>query len=220
MDEKLRLEAVIFDMDGLLIDTETLVRLTWQQAATDCGVDLDDALFLRLVGRTRRDTHAILVETFGEAFALDAFQTRCTARWEECIAETGIPLKRGVGELLDRLDEIAMPRAVATSTGREAAVRSLALAGVLDRFSHLVTGDQVERGKPAPDIFLRAASLLGVEPARCLVLEDSPYGVMAAHAAGMVPVMVPDLVAPTDEIARLAYAVLGSLDEVWPIIRS
>jgi HAD superfamily hydrolase (TIGR01509 family) len=220
VDRKLRLEAVIFDMDGLLIDTETLVRVTWRQAATDCGLDLDDALFLSLVGRTRRDTHEILQSAFGDDFALDTFVARCTARWEACIAETGIPLKPGARELLDRLDEIDMPRAVATSTGREGAVRSLELAGVLDRFPHLVTGDQVERGKPAPDIFLRAASLLGVEPARCLVLEDSPYGVMAAHAAGMVPVMVPDLVAPTDEIARLAYAVLGSLDEVWPIIRS
>lgn len=218
MDRTIRIEAVVFDMDGLIIDTETLARLTWRQAAADCGLDLDDALFGTLVGRTRRDSNAILQAAFGEGFALDAFRLRCSEHWEVCIAERGIPLKPGVVELLDLLDEVGLPRAVATSTTRAGAERSLALAGVLDRYPVLVTGDQVERGKPAPDIFLRAAEVLAVDPARCLALEDSPYGIMAAHAAGMVPVMVPDLVLPTEEIESLAYRVVASLHDVRALV--
>jgi len=218
VDRELAFGAVIFDMDGLLIDTEAIARFAWQQAAADCGVDLDDALFAKLVGRTRHDSNEILQTAFGAGFSLAAFRARCAARWEARLAETGITLKPGARELLDHLDTEGTPRAVATSSFRESALRSLALAGVLDRFPHLVTGDQVERGKPAPDIFLRAAEVLGVAPAGCLVLEDSLYGIMAAHAAGMVPVMVPDLVEPTEEVARLAHRILPSLHHVLALL--
>ncbi len=217
-DAPIDIRAVVFDMDGLILDTETLVRITWQRAAVDCGVDLDDALFLQLVGRNRRDSSEILQRRFGDTFAMEAFRTRCGEHWDLCIAESGIALKPGLVELLDRLDELGLPHAVATSTGYEGARRSLGVAGVLDRFPVIVTGDQVERGKPAPDIFLRAAELLAVDPARCLALEDSPYGVMAAHAAGMTPIMVPDLVRPTDEIARLTYRIVSSLHDVLELL--
>jgi len=214
------IRAVVFDMDGLLIDTERLARETWRQAAADCGVDLDDTLFASLIGRTRRDSGAILRERWGETFSIDAFRARCTTRWEACVAESGIPLKPGAAELLDYLDAIRMPRAVATSTGIAGAERSLALAGVIDRLPVVVTGEQVERGKPAPDIYLLAASRLGVDPARCLALEDSIYGMLAAHAAGMAAVMVPDLVEPTDEIAGLAYRVVDSLADVRALLEA
>jgi HAD superfamily hydrolase (TIGR01509 family) len=206
--------AVIFDMDGLLLDTEALARRTWGEAAADCGVDLDDALFASLIGRTRRESGAMLEEAFGSSFSLELFRMRCGERWTACIVETGIPVKTGAMELLDTLDAAGLPRAVATSTSREGARRSLETAGILERFDHVVTGDMVERGKPAPDIFLLAAERLGVEPERCVVLEDSHYGVMAAHAAGMSPIMVPDLLAPTEEIERLAVAVVTSLHDV------
>src|SRR5688572_15685366 len=181
--------AVVFDMDGLMLDTEHMARETWGLAAADCGLDLDDELFLRLVGRTRRDSAEILREAWGAETSFDDFRTRCSEHWEAVVATRGIPVKPGLLELLDFLDEAGLPRAVATSTGGAGAERSLRLAGVIDRVDYIVSGDQVERGKPSPDIFLRAAERLGIAPAHCLVLEDSLYGVMAAHAAGMVPVM-------------------------------
>lgn len=216
--ESLDVRAVIFDMDGLLLDTEQLARLTWQRAARDCGVDLDDALFVQLIGRTRRDSNAILERAWGSAVPLDTFRTRCSELWEEVIANRGIPVKTGVSELLDLLDAIPLPRAVATSTGRAAAERCLRMVGLLARFDHLVTGDQVERGKPAPDIFLHAAERLEAAPETCLVLEDSLLGITAAHAAGMIPVMVPDLVPPTDEIERIAYRIATSLHDVHALL--
>lgn len=209
-----RVEAVVFDMDGLLLDTEVLARRTWGQAASDCGFALDDALFNRLIGRTRRESDAILAEAFGDAFSLDDFRRYCSTHWESCLETDGMPVKRGVGDLLDLLDEAAVPRAVATSTTRHGAERSLSLAGLRDRFEHVVTGDMVERGKPAPDIYLLAAERIGVDPAWCLALEDSHYGIMAAHAAGMMPIMVPDLLPPTEEIERLTIAIATSLDDV------
>ncbi|HQR38885.1 MAG TPA: HAD family phosphatase [Blastocatellia bacterium] len=210
---------MIFDMDGLLLDTESLAQRSWQQAAGDCGFELDDSLFLRLIGRTRRDSAEILASAVGDGFRLDEFRTRCRVRWEEVIAIDGIPLKPGVVELLDHLEAVGIGSAVATSTGFASAERALEIAGVRERFPLLVTGDQVENGKPAQDIFLKASELVAVAPAQCLVLEDSPYGIMAAHAAGAIPVMVPDLVAPTPEIERLAWRIVPSLHEVLELIR-
>jgi HAD superfamily hydrolase (TIGR01509 family) len=201
-------------MDGLLLDTERMARQTWRDAAVDCGFDLDDDLFLRLIGRTRQDSSAIMAAAIGDAFDAGVFRERCRHHWEALVQSEGIPLKPGVVELLDHLDAVGLGAGVATSTGRASAERSLETAGVRARFSVLVTGDEVERGKPAPDIFLRAAERLSAPPPNCLVLEDSVYGVMAAHAAGAVPVMVPDLVAPTPDVERLAWRVVGSLLEV------
>jgi HAD superfamily hydrolase (TIGR01509 family) len=210
----IEIDAVVFDMDGLLIDTEALAQRTWGLAAADCGFDLDEALFKELIGRTRRESGEILERAFGSGFLLDEFRRRCSHHWEACLEAGGIPLKPGVVELLDMLDEVSFPRAVATSTGRAGAERSLSLAGIRERFVHIVSGDMVERGKPEPDIYLLAAERIGVAPSRCLALEDSHLGVRAAHAAGMTTVMVPDLLPPTDEIARLAHAIVPSLHEV------
>lgn len=205
-------------MDGLLLDTEALAKVSWQQAAADCGFELDDPLFVRLIGRTRRDSNEILAAAIGAGYDACAFRERCRARWHELIAVRGIPLKPGVHEVLDHVEAAGIRTVVATSTGRASAERALEIAGVRARLPWIVTGDEVENGKPAPDIFLRAATLVEVEPAACLVLEDSVYGIIAAHAAGAIPVMVPDLVPPTPEVERLAWRIVGSLFEVPPLI--
>ena len=214
----IEIDAVVFDMDGLLLDTESLAQRTWGLAAVDCGFDLDETLFKQLIGRTRRESGEILERAFGSGFLLDEFRRRCSHHWEDCLASGGIPVKPGAEELLDLLDEVALPRAVATSTGRAGAERSLSLAGLLDRFDHVVSGDMVERGKPEPDIYLLAAERLDVDPSRCLALEDSHLGVRAAHAAGMTTIMVPDLLPPIEEIERRTHAIVPSLHEVRGIL--
>ncbi len=205
--------AVIFDMDGLMLDTERMAHRLWTAVATELGFDLRDELFLQLVGRTRADTDGILTRELGPSFPLTAFRQICTERWLAEISRTGIARKAGLLELLDTIDETDVRTAVATSTRRVGADRSLAAAGIDGRFHCIVTGDEVRRGKPAPDIFLLAAERLEVEPRECVVLEDSLYGIRAAHAAGMIPVMVPDLVPPTDDVRALAHRVVQSLVE-------
>ena len=205
--------AVIFDMDGLMLDTERMAYRLWTAVATELGFDLHDELFLRLVGRTRVDTDEILTRELGPSFPLTHFRETCTVRWLDEIGRNGIPRKEGLLELLETIDRSAVRTAVATSTRRAGADRSLEAAGIAGRFDYVVTGDEVRRGKPAPDIFLLAAERLDVEPHSCGVLEDSVYGIQAAHAAGMIPVMVPDLVPPTDDVCSIAHRVVRSLVE-------
>lgn len=205
--------AVIFDMDGLMIDTERMARRLWTAVATELGFDLRGDLFLQLVGRTRVDTDGILVRELGPSFPLDIFRSTCTERWLDEIERSGIARKDGLLELLEAIDATNIRTAVATSTRRVGADRSLAAAGIAGRFHHVVSGDEVVRGKPAPDIFLRAAEKLNVEPGACVVLEDSRYGIQAAHAAGMIPIMVPDLVPASDDVRALAHRVVESLHE-------
>jgi HAD superfamily hydrolase (TIGR01509 family) len=211
------IDAVIFDMDGLILDTEPLYRRVWQAAAGECGYRLSDAYFLRLVGRRSADCRRMLLEDFGPQFPLERVLD-CARRHHKRAFNGPIPLKSGLIELLDDLDRRRLRRAVATSTDRRRASTQLGAAGLLERFEHLTTGDEVEHGKPAPDIFLAAASKLGVPPNHCLVLEDSEPGIAAAHAAGMMPVMVPDLLQPCDTTRMQCRAVLPSLHQVCALL--
>lgn len=192
--------AVIFDMDGLMLDTEAIARLAWKKGGADLGHEVTDEQFARFIGRTSADTEAMLVDLFGPSFSLAELRSRITHHWDAHIEQHGIARKPGLVELLDFLHTQPVRKAVATSTRREAAIPKL--AGLDHYFDVIVTGDEVRKGKPAPDIFLLAASRLGVDPADCLVLEDSLPGVRGAKAAGMHVIMVPDLVAPTPEVAH------------------
>jgi beta-phosphoglucomutase-like phosphatase (HAD superfamily) len=210
----MHIRAVILDMDGLMLDTEAIAREVWSCAAADCGFEMSEEVFLSLVGRTRMDSDSILQEHFGVDFSMDEFGRACRERWNLAVAQRGIPVKRGLPELLDFLETAGIPSGVATSTARADAERSLEIAGLAGRVPCLATGDEVLNGKPAPDIFLLAAERLGVLPESCLVLEDSRNGIRGAHASGAVPVMVPDLIEPGPEIERLAFRIFPSLVEV------
>jgi beta-phosphoglucomutase-like phosphatase (HAD superfamily) len=218
---RIGIEAVILDMDGLMLDTERLYKLAWQSAAADLGFHLDDAFYFTLVGRTNEAGERMLAERFGAKFAVATFRDRWAAQWRQDVERSGIPYKAGLAELLDYLAAEAIPVAVATSSDRGYADFSLRMAR-LDplAFAAMVTGDQVgkERGKPAPDIYLATARRLGVEPARCLAVEDSNAGVLSARAAGMVAVQVPDVTPPSAEARAAAFRVLTSLHEVIPVL--
>lgn len=214
MNAHLQLAALIFDMDGLMLDTERLARSAWQRAMADWNAALPDALYLLLVGRDEQGTVAILQEAYGAEFPVRQVRQRKQQYFEEHIARHGVPVKPGLMELLDFADALSLPKAVASSTETEPALRKLAVAGIAGQFGAIVCGDQVQNGKPAPDIFLEAAARLRVPPAGCLVLEDSEPGVRAAHAAGMLAIMVPDLKSPSEDVAALAHRVLPSLHHV------
>ncbi len=210
------IDAVIFDMDGLMLDTEPIYKLAWQRAAADLGCDLHDELYFTLIGRTNADGEALLRAAFGPTFAVDAFRQRWAAYWYDQIATSGAPMKAGLDEVLRLLDEQRIPKAIATSSNRDDAV--FVLKDLANRFDVLITGHDVAHGKPAPDIFVLAARRLGVAPARCLVLEDSEAGITAAHRAGMLAIMIPDLKHPSPEVAALAYRVCRSLHDVRDLL--
>jgi len=201
-------------MDGLLLDTEQLSARAWQEAALAHGAQFDRALVLRLVGHNFADCSALVRAHYAHPYPVDAVLGSWHAAYDAIVERDGIALKAGVHEVLDWLDHAQLPRAVATSTRRARAESKLAQAGLLARFDALVGGDEVARGKPAPDLPLEAARRLDVEPEGCVVLEDSHPGVRAALAAGMSVFMVPDLVEPSPELHAAGALVVRSLHEV------
>jgi len=206
-------DAVIFDMDGTLLDTELVFKTIVFDVAGSLGYEMTEAVHLAMVGSSHEASNAMLVETYGVSFPYAVFDEKCREMMHERMAET-VPVKAGARELLLELKARGLPRAVATSSRSQHAFGHLGRAGLLDLFDTIVARDDVENPKPHPEPYLLAAARLGYRPERCLALEDSHSGVRAAHAAGMQTIMVPDLVKPTAEIEGLCVAVLTSLKDV------
>lgn len=203
--------AVIFDMDGLMLDSERAIIACLAEAARESGHDLPEVLWLSMVGHSEAVCRHLLDEAIGEVERERVLQ-RSHVLYDAVVA-AGVPHRPGIIAMLDFLDDRGIPRAVATSTRRPLALRKLEASGLLPRFDAICTSSDVEHPKPAPDIYLLAARSLGVDPAQCLVLEDSPTGVRAALAAGMYPVQIPDLLEPDDAVRALGHTILPSLDD-------
>ena len=208
------MRLVIFDMDGLMFDTERIAVDAWRHAGERLGLTIPAELIIETIGLNRKDTEAVLLRRLGDGFQYEEANRLRLQYAEEAVARDGVPVTEGLEELLDALDSAGIRKAVATSTERARALNLLALAGVLNRFDAVVCGDEVARGKPFPDIFLAAATKLGCNPSDCMVLEDSEAGLTAAHRAGMTPVLIPDLKAPSRGALALAFRTFRSLTEV------
>lgn len=207
------IEAVIFDMDGVLLDTEKLYKKAAFIAAEAMGSPMSEELHLKTVGVPGDAAEKIVQEGMGPQFDYARFD-RAWRQWMHDELDRHVPVKPGVLELIAALKKAGKPFAIATSTQRDPAHRHLAAAGLIDHFDVVVTRDDVENGKPHPEPYLTAAARLGVDPAACLAIEDSHNGVRAAHAAGMHTIMVPDLLPATEAVAALCIAVMDHLDEV------
>jgi HAD superfamily hydrolase (TIGR01509 family) len=205
--------AVIFDMDGLLCDTEVVYRDAMFATAAEHGHDMPLSLFKSMIGLPGPMSDRQVLNHFGEDFPIAAFNAR-VGEHVELACEAGIALKAGVVEILDRLDALDLPRAIATSSSHRSVEAHLGLSGIIPRFHAVIARGDYARGKPNPDPFLRAAERLGVAPELCLALEDSHNGVRAASSAGMMTVMVPDLLDPTEEMHTLCVRIARDLHEV------
>ena len=212
-------KAVVFDMDGLLVDTESMFRDVLMEVSRRRGAHLPFEVFQRMVGLQHEASRAVAMAHFGDDFDYDAWDAEA---WEMARAHTavGVAVKEGVVELLDYLEEAGISRAVATSSGHPTVTRTLGPNGLLSRFQTIIAAGDYARGKPNPDPFLTAAARLGVDPAACLALEDSHNGVRAAHAAGMMTIMVPDLLDATQEMRSLCVAVSETLHEVRALLEA
>ena len=206
-------------MDGLLVDTERFYAESIMTAACEVGCPMSHDIFLRLVGGSREDNHAFLLRHYGADYPL-ADLVSTWGRHFRALASAGLPLKPGAAELLDLLDELGLPRAIATSNTHSTIQHNLGSLGLTDRFHAVVGHGDYVSGKPAADPFLKAAERLGVAPELCLALEDSHNGVRSASAAGMMTVMVPDLIPPTEEIQGLCTLVVGDLHHVRRLVSS
>ena len=210
--------AIVLDMDGTLLDTEPLAARAWGDAAAALGLAFDPALPFRLIGRGFADCRALIALHHGDDYPTDRLMAGWHAAYDAIVEREGLALKPGVDALFAWLDAEGIARAVATSTRRERALAKLAKVALSARLHALVGGDEVARGKPAPDIFVEAAARLRVAPSDCVVLEDSDAGALGAIAAGMIPIVIPDLKPPSPEVLRSDPLVVESIHEALAIL--
>jgi len=208
------MKTVIFDMDGLLVDSEVRALKAWREVALKHGIDGIDELFPKMIGMNVYTRGLLFAELYGPDFPFTECDNEVRSRAHGYEAEHPVPLKKGARELLEYLHANGYRIAIASSGLLSTIERRMKYHGIFEYFDVIVSGDMVTKSKPDPEIFLLCAEKLGVSPAEITVLEDSQNGIKAAHAAGMRPVMVPDFVAPEKEVACLAYAVCSSLFEV------
>jgi HAD superfamily hydrolase (TIGR01509 family) len=213
-DTMRQFHAVIFDMDGLLLDTERIALSAFVETCEHFGIGEQTALFMRCIGTNRASGQRVLKQGLEGKVDHSHFGHIWETNYIDRTSNTPIALKDGATELLEQLASLSTPLAVATSTDSVRATQKLRDAGILDRFSVVVGGDQVANSKPHPDIYLSAAAILGVSASKCLALEDSENGVRSAVSAGMTVVQVPDLAQPSPGLRALGHIVLDTLRDV------
>lgn len=214
----MKIQAVFFDMDGVMFDTERLSSAMWLKYAPSVGMHLvpEDLLLVR--GRNASDGRAAFLAHFGADAPFDALCEASRAELTETLAKH-VPILPGLPELLAFLKSENLPLAVVSSTRKALVVQHLQSAGISEYFSALICGDMVEHSKPAPDIYLKAAAEFGLDPENCLVLEDSYNGVRAGHAANCYTVMIPNMDPATPETETLTSAIVPSLFDVIDLVK-
>lgn len=212
------MNTILFDMDGTLFDTEKHYQWAWRKAIADAGYELDASEVLKLRSLGAPYNVAQFQEWFGEEVDYRAIRQERVDLMKDMLAHE-IPLKSQVPQTLEKLRQMGYSMAVVTATAQEQAVSNLKLAGLLPFFDHVISASMVKRGKPAPDVYLYACEVLGVQPENCYAVEDSPNGVMSAHAAGCRTIMIPDLSQPDAELSRLLYRKLDTFGELINILK-
>lgn len=206
-------------MDGLMFDTETLTLEAWEKASQVLGCSSVKAIVAKSMGLTPVHVKKLFLDTFGTDFPYDAFIQLGRDYSTSRIQKNGVPVKPGLYELLDYLKENGYKIAVATSTSHASAMKHFESAKVTGYFDQIICGDMLEKSKPDPDIYLKAAGALAIAPEDCMALEDSPNGLTSAYRAGMKTVMVPDLVAPNAELEKMLFACVPTLHDVIPLLK-
>ena len=207
-------QAVVFDMDGVIFDTERLVIEFWKEVAKKHNIPNIEHTCTQCLGTNRVRTREIFLENYGADFPFDPYRAEVTELFNTHYKGVPLPTKPGIRELLSYLQEQDIKVGLASSTAQHLVRDEIGTAGLLPYFQTLVCGDMVEHSKPAPDIFLKACEILNADPTKSIAIEDSFNGIRSAHCAGMTPIMVPDQVQPTDEIRTLAFHVMPSLLDV------
>ena len=211
MDDGSMIEAIVFDMDGLLFDSERIVQRSWEEAGNQLGLEHMGETIYHTLGMNLAGRNHYFRNTIAKDFPCEEFAKQARIWFYKIVNEEGLPMKNGARELLEYGKANGYRMAIATSSRREYALKNLKAAKIYDFFDAGVFGDMVQHAKPDPEIYLKACDSIGAYPANCIALEDAPAGIRAAYAAGMKPIMIPDLVAPTPEIEALLYETCDTL---------
>ena len=212
------IKAVIFDMDGVLIDTEKWLNKYWCQAAGEAGFDMKPEQILEVRSLAGKYAEPHFQQIFGPAFAYWSIRERRKELMKAHIEKYGIEKKAGVDEVLDYLRERGVKTAVATATDPARTKEYLTQIGIYDKFDEIVCTSMVENGKPKPDVYIYACEQIGEKPEDCIAIEDSPNGILSATTAGIRTIMVPDLTEPDEETAKRIVAKAQTLHEVIQLL--
>lgn len=216
----MEIRGIIFDMDGLMIDTEKLLHKYWVQAANEFGYPMKMEHVLQIRSLAAKFAIPKLKNMLGEDFDYYKVRARRMELMNQHVEQYGLEKKKGLDELLDYAKKNGYVMAVATATDEERTAKYLKSIGKYSYFDEIVCGPMVANGKPEPDIYLEAAKRLKLQPEKCMALEDSPNGILAAYRAGCVPVMVPDLDEPSKETKEMLYGLVSDLTQVIPLLES
>ncbi len=211
-------KAVVFDMDGVIFDSERLVIACWKVIADKYEVPNIEEICRECLGVNATETRQKFLNHYGQDFPYDAYKSEMSKLYHDKYDGGRLPVKKGVAELLQYLKEAGVKVALASSTRRVVVEQELTDAGIIKYFDVVIGGDMVTRSKPEPDIFLKACEELGVLPEEAFAIEDSYNGIRAAAAGKLRPLMVPDLMEPTEEMKRLAERVFPDLLDVLSYI--
>lgn len=212
------IKAVIFDLDGTIIDTEKIYRKAWPQAMKELGYEFSDERYLHMRSMGRPFSKAQFQEWYGEDFDYEGARDVRGRLFEEYIAENGIQPKAGAVELLTYLREKGIFTAIATATDMDRASRFIEMVGLTGYFDRVVSATMVDEGKPSPKVYEYVVSELGYDKDECLAVEDAPNGIKSAYSAGLKVIMVPDQSPCTDDLRDMIYAEVENLNEIKEFI--
>lgn len=216
----MKIDAVVFDMDGVIFDTEIIYCRAWLDVAERYNLSNVDTIIKSIMGASSAKIREIFINAYGDKLDYDRYHSDVEVRKSELLDEIGLKFKPGAPELFEFLKLSGIPAAVATSTRFEKANQYFEKANIKKYFDCIITGSDIQKGKPNPEIYLKACADLGVNPEYAIGIEDSFNGVRAVYNAGMMPVMVPDLLQPTEEIEKLLFKKCKSLYEVEKLIKN
>lgn len=214
----MRPDLIIFDMDGTLVDSEVISKRAFEITLKGLGLEYDDEFLEGFLGGTIKSAKERLNDRYGDKELTETIMYSKGLVLKKILQEEGVELKPGVLNLLEFLKERNYKMAVGTSSNRESAIERLTSVGIIDYFDYIVAGDDVENGKPSPDIFLKIAEHFNVKPENCMVFEDSRLGIRAAKNAGMMPMLVPDTLNPTNDMLLNAFKILKRIDSAMKIL--
>lgn len=213
------IDGIVFDMDGVIFDSERLGLKVWQTLADKYGLGDISAVAAQCIGRSTADTMQILDSAYGSKVSIEKLYDESRIVLQEIIAEKGLPLKSGAREILEFLKAVGVKVGLASSTSYRGVVSNLKMSGLLDCFEVIVGGDMIEHSKPEPEIYLLACEKLGVNPEKTYAVEDSKNGIISAFRAKMMPILVPDMIEPTEEMLSMSAAKFDTLTDFMESVR-